>query len=121
MMGEYVRKNKQPRKAKQTFSSSPAETLLTRSALETSMLRWAYTREGPIAGFFITGLIGHGAVLDALERVAESMAAQPRVFNDDVAIVQSAWINYQTFGSPGFPVSSASRLREYLQPPIDED
>lgn len=97
-----------------------AHSVLTRDALEESMIRWAYLKEGPIAGHYITALVGQGAVLPALESVAESMQAYPDIFDDDVAMVQTAWMNFQNFGSPGFPISSASKLRDYITTSIEE-
>lgn len=119
-MSETTRKTPRSRKPKQLLTSSPALSMLTRDNLETSMIRWAFTREGPIAGRAIVELIGGGAVLDALESVAESMQSMPNIFDDDVAMVQTAWLNYQNFGSPGFPVSSASNVRDYMQSAITE-
>lgn len=100
----------QPYKKKQPVA---ATDILTRDNLEASMIRWAYTKEGPIAGHFIVSLVGHGAVLDALESVAESMQSKPNIFDNDVAMVQTAWTNYQMYGSPGFPISAASAMRDY--------
>lgn len=92
---------------------------LTRDRLESAMIRWAYTREGPIAGEFISALIGEGNLLSALPRVAESVNVVPSEIDDDVMLIVSAWHNYQQFGSPGFPVSTASSYRDMMQV-IDE-
>lgn len=118
-MSEQPRSKSAPRSHK-TKHSAPPQFMLTRDNLETSMIRWAYMREGPIAGHLITHLVGHGAVLDALESVVESMQSKPNIFDDDVAMVQTAWVNYQTYGSPGFPVSTASTIRDYVQASISE-
>lgn len=112
--------SRKARMPKPAAVATPAHSVLTRDNLETSMIRWAYLEEGPIAGHYITRLIGHGAVLDALESVAESMQSKPGVFDNDVAMVQTAWMNYQQFGSPGFPVSSASHIRDSLAASIEE-
>jgi len=116
MMGEYTHKTSKTDKEPSRHSNpAPVTLTLTRDRLEASMIRWAYTREGIIAGNLIASLIGHGAVLNALERVSESMQATSDAVDDDVAMIQSAWMNYQQFGSPGFPVSTASVLRDQIQ------
>lgn len=121
MMSEHeTSKDKRTPEHKARRYRESVHSVLTRDALEESMVRWAYTREGPIAGHFITALVGQGAVLPALESVAESMQAYPNIFDDDVAMVQTAWANFQNFGSPGFPISSASDLRDYLTSSIAE-
>ena len=117
--------NRQPKQTrKQTVKSHPnpvpAAQILTRDGLEESMIRWAYSREGPIAGNYIVGLVGHGAVLEALEEVAASMQSKPNIFDDDVAMVQSAWMNFRHFGSPGFPVHTASSMRDMMASMIEE-
>ena len=120
MMNEQKHTTSKKKTVRTSVAVSPAHSTLTRDNLETSMIRWAYTKEGPIAGHFIVSLVGHGAVLDALESVAESMQSKPNIFDDDVAMVQTAWMNYQTYGSPGFPVSSASAIRDHMTSSIQE-
>lgn len=95
-------------------NSAPSEVSLTRTSLERAMIRWTYQQEGTIGGEYILGLVTAGEVIGALSRVSYSMERKEASFeHNDVALVWTAWMNFQNFGSPGFPLSSH---RDYLNP-----
>ena len=99
-------------------TSQPRQELtLNRKRLEVAMANWAYHFEGPIAGEFITGLIGEGRLIEALKRVAASMEQLNASFElDDVMIVYTAWTNFNSYGSPGFALTGGAKtLRNIMR------
>lgn len=82
---------------------------LTRENLEDALVGWALTREGLIAKEYILLLLMNGGVIEALDLVAKSMQHKKEQFKEnDSCIVWTAWMNYQAFGTPGFPLTQST-------------
>lgn len=82
---------------------------LTRESLEQAMMTWTKQHEGPIGYEYVGLLLSDGEVLEALDRVAVSMQVKQASFSDNNAcLIWSAWMNFQEFGTPGFPLTRKS-------------
>ncbi len=88
------------------FTSRCIAQTLTRPGLERAIMSWAKQYEGVIAHEAVSALIENGEVLQALNLTALSMQDKKQTFSDNNAcLIWSAWMNYQEFGTPGFPLS----------------
>jgi len=89
------------------------ETLLTRPVLEQAMMDWTRQNEGIIGFEYIGMLIGSNSILEALDKVSNSMKIKQASFDDNNAcLIWTAYMNMQEYGTPGFSLEGNWDLYE---------